>query len=854
MNLDFDALASVIAAKKLHPEAQVVLSNKKDRRVKDFLSIYRDTFDFVYDHTIDWSKVTHLILVDVANLNRVSHLTKHLNLDHLCVTIYDHHPKKSEDIKADDGLIEEVGATITLLVEQIKQRKISLTPLEATLFGLGVYTDTGFFTYKHTTDRDLKVASYLLKKGMNLNIVRRFTEQALLPEQQQLLDELFHEAELFEIEGLNIVLSTTKSEKYIGGLALVTEKMLSINGASAVINVVEMNKRIYIVGRASSPRISLLPILKKWGGGGHRQAGSALVREGDRFDIYQTIKESLQEMLMPAIVARDIMSSPVKTISPDTTIKEAGDLMYRYGHSGYPIVEKDELVGLITRRDLDKANHHGLGHAPVKAYMSTNIITITPEDTLEEIQQTVIDHNVGRLPVIENGELVGILTRTNIIEAIHSEAIQQSSFDDASENVHENIQEKMKKHLPEKIYTLLKDIGRVAEQTNIDTYLVGGIVRDIFLKRPNDDIDIVVEGDGIQFAKKLQQTYGGKIITHEDFGTATWQHPSDMSIDIASSRLEYYEQPASLPDVERSTLKEDLYRRDFTINAIAICLNEDRFGRVVDPFSGQKDLLQKKVKVLHNLSFVEDPTRIFRAVRFEARFNFMMDEQTKKLALYSIEKIKDLSKKRILNEMELLFTEIPPHLVIKRLFAINFWQQFNIQSNTVSQCEQHAKQLRRYLAKDSVNQFTFKTEAAFKYFLIPFFQDDQLDEAKSFALKKHERKMIEELSEVSIQSLEQEKQLGHIHRHLNNISKDTILFLITSNQLTNHQFVYDYLLQRQSLPTYVTGDDLLAKGIKRGPIFAKLLFELDVAILNGDINSKEEANKWIDEQLNQELE
>src|SRR5690625_4622844 len=472
MNTDFDALASLVAAKKLHPDAQVVLSNKQDRRVKNFLNIYRDTFDFVLDHTIDWSKVTELILVDVASLRRVSHLTKHLNLQSLHVTIYDHHPKKNEDLVSDAGIIEEVGATITLLVKQLKRRNLPLTSLEETLFGLVVYTDTGFFSYKHTTPRDLKVASYLLENGMNLDIIRQFTEQTLIPEQQQLLDDLFHKATVIEIEGLNIVLSTTNIDEYVGGLALVTEKMLSINGADAVLNVVEMNKRIYIVGRASSPRVSLLPILKKWGGGGHRQAGSALVRDGKIDEIYEAIQENLQEMLMPAITAKDMMSTQFKTISPDTTIERAGELMYRYGHSGYPIVEKGKLVGLITRRDLDKANHHGLGHAPVKAYMSTNIVTITPEDTLEEIQQTVIDHNVGRLPVIENGELVGILTRTNIIEAIHSEAIQQSSFDDASENVHENIQEKMKKHLPEKIYTLLKDIGRVAEQTNIDTYLV----------------------------------------------------------------------------------------------------------------------------------------------------------------------------------------------------------------------------------------------------------------------------------------------------------------------------------------------------------------------------------------------
>ncbi|HLS06457.1 MAG TPA: CBS domain-containing protein, partial [Bacillota bacterium] len=652
-----------------------------------------------------------------------------------------------------------------------------------------------------------------------------------------------------EIDGLDIIMSSSKQPDFIGGLALVTEKMLAFNGAAAVINVVEMNDRVFIVGRASSQRVSLLPILKKWGGGGHRHAGSAQVKHGDRLKIYETIKENIEEMLLPAVTAKDLMTYPVKTISPDTTIERAGNLMYRYGHSGYPVVENDQLVGLISRRDLDKANHHGLGHAPVKAYMSTDIITLTPEDTLEEIQQTVIDHNVGRLPVLADGELVGILTRTNIIEAIHSEAAEHLKNKHVQADLQENIQEQMAEQLPESIYTLLHEIGSVAQELNINTYLVGGIVRDIFLKQTNDDIDIVVEGDGIYFAKQLQQTYGGEIITHEEFGTATWRHPAEQSIDIASSRLEYYKQPASLPDVERSTLKEDLQRRDFTMNAMAICLNNDQFGTVVDPFFGQKDLLGKKVKVLHNLSFVEDPTRIFRAIRFEARFDFHMDEQTKKLALHSIDKINNLSKNRILDEMNLLFTEVKPAQVIKRLFAVNFWQQFSL-SATISQAsEQHANHLAQIFAKKDIQKLSIKTSSSFKYFLIPFYYGEKLSLAKSFALKKYERKLIAELVNIVHDTLGKQRQLGDIHRLLKGVMDDTILFLMANEQLMNRHLLFEYLFKRQSIPQYVTGEDLLAKGIKRGPIYAQLLFQLEIAILNGEIQSKEEALNWLHEKM-----
>src|SRR5699024_10372717 len=232
---------------------------------------------------------------------------------------------------------------------------------------------------------------------------------------------------------------------------------------------------------------------------------------------------------------------------PDTTIEEAGKRMYRYGHSGYPIVENDKLVGIITRRDLDKANHHGLGHAPVKAYMTTNIIVINPETTLEEIQKIVIEHNVGRLPVIENGNVVGIVTRTNIIEKIHE---QLAPYDDNGSitELKDNIEEEMAAQLPGHIYEILQEISELATENNTNVYLIGGIVRDILLEQPNDDVDIVVEGNGIAFAKKLHEAYGGKLTTHEQFGTATWKHPSSLEIDIATSRLEYYARPASLPD------------------------------------------------------------------------------------------------------------------------------------------------------------------------------------------------------------------------------------------------------------------------------------------------------------------
>lgn len=837
MNTDFDAFASMIAAKKLYPGAQLVISDKQDNRVRRFFNMYRDTFEFMQDIHVDWSKVTTMIIVDVASLARIGQIPADFDEEKTNIIVYDHHPKRENDVKYDGGIVEQVGAAVTLLVEEIKRRQLPISEFEATLFGLGIYTDTGNFTYKNTTPRDLQIASYLMDAGMNLEMVQRFSEEPLEPKQQDLLDHLLLESNTFEVDGLGIVVSTYQLEKFQGGLGLLTKKLLEIKGEDAAITVVKMKKHVHIVGRANSNRITLLPLLQKLGGGGHKHAGSAMVKNGDFESIVKDVIQHFDFMLQPAITAQEIMTHPVKTLTPETTIEEAGQLMYRYGHSGYPIVEEGRLVGLITRRDLDKGNHHGLGHAPVKAYMTTNLVTIERDTPVEEIQKLIIEHNIGRLPVLENQELVGIVTRTNIINMLHSEMLSEDEPDFSQ--VH--LQEKMEAQLPEEVFVLLQQISQTASRMHLPIYLIGGIVRDLLLDRPNDDIDIVAEGDGISFAKNLQEEYGGEVIQYESFGTATWIHPSGLSIDVTSSRLEYYDRPASLPNVETSTLEEDLKRRDFTINAMAIRLNREIFGELIDPFGGREDLQKKTIKTLHNISFIEDPTRIFRAIRFESRFQFLMDEQTENLALNSMDKVKSLTPNRIIEEMKQLFKEGDPSKVIHRLFTLDFWQQFGIDSKNQNLSCQMARKLQALYsesAQDNANWFT--------YFLIPFYMDSQFEVAERFALTKNDMKLFKELSDLKQFEMWNEVQkMSEYHPSFKDYSDEAILFHVSTGLIENEQLVMDYLTSRAHFPKYITGEDLVKAGLKPGPSFSDIFLQLEVSQLNGEVTSKEEAVEWL---------
>jgi tRNA nucleotidyltransferase (CCA-adding enzyme) len=189
-------------------------------------------------------------------------------------------------------------------------------------------------------------------------------------------------------------------------------------------------------------------------------------------------------------------------------------------------------------------------------------------------------------------------------------------------------------------------------------FLVGGAVRDILLGRPGFDVDIAVEGDGIAFARALAEALGGEALGHEKFGTAVVSYEGGR-VDVATARTEHYEAPAVLPIVEHASLEEDLVRRDFTVNAMAMSLKGADFGRLVDPFRGREDLEAGVIRVLHDRSFVDDPTRIFRAVRYEHRFGFRMEEHTEALARESIaaRHVGDLTGPRVRDELQLILEE-----------------------------------------------------------------------------------------------------------------------------------------------------------------------------------------------------
>jgi tRNA nucleotidyltransferase (CCA-adding enzyme) len=315
------------------------------------------------------------------------------------------------------------------------------------------------------------------------------------------------------------------------------------------------------------------------------------------------------------------MSYPVRTISQDASISQVDKILKTFGHSGIPIVNQEgRLAGIITRKDVDKAIKHGLSHAPVKGFRSHSTIKAGPNSSIDHIQNLMIENGIGRVPVVKKKEIIGIITRKDILRYLHGRAYEPSMEFFSSD-----------------LRGLFRIISAISKTMKVSTYLVGGIVRDALLKIPNYDIDIVVDGDGIELGKKLAKRLDARLETHKKFMTAVLVLKNGQHIDIATSRVEYYQKPAQLPSVESGSIKQDLARRDFTINSLALSLNRKNFGEILDFFGGREDLKAKKIKVLHKMSFIEDPTRIFRAVRFEKRLGFKMDKHTEALARSAVD-------------------------------------------------------------------------------------------------------------------------------------------------------------------------------------------------------------------------
>ncbi len=859
VNADFDCLGAMVAAKKLYPDALMVFPGSQEKSIRDFFlktTGYMPALTRLKD--IDLSRISRLILVDCRHSSRIGRLAEVLKRPDVEIHIYDHHPDSAGDISRSGGEIRECGSTTAILAKILMERGIGVTPVEATTMMLGIYEDTGNLTFPSTTTDDYAAASWLLSHGANLNIVSEFVSQELTAEQVSLLNDLLQSLQTVSVNGVDISIAYASLDYYVGDIAVLAHMLRDMENLEALFIVVGMGERVYIVARSRIPEVDVGAILREIGGGGHATAASATVREHTVIQVMGRLQQLLPDWINPKRTASDLMSSPVKTLAAGTTIAEARELLTRYNVNSMPVMDNGMMIGIISLRIVEKALYHGLGSLRVDEYMHTEFMRAEPDTPLSVIQNYIVGQHRRLVPVFSGQALVGVITRTDLLRYMYSgpQGGSEAVYDLGRETPpvrRREVVHLMNKHLPRRVVDILRDLGRVGDELELPVYAIGGFARDLLLGGKNDDIDISVEGDGILFAETFANRHGCRIKSHAKFGTAVIVFPDKTKIDVASTRLEYYETPGALPTVERSSLKMDLYRRDFTVNTLAVRLNPQNFGLLIDYFGACRDLKDKTIRVLHNLSFVEDPTRVFRAVRFEQRLNFQIARHTENLIRNAVKMgfLDKLGGRRLLNELIIILREREPVRAVLRMESLGLLRFIHPDLVLDSESIRILDEVKKVVTWFELLYQQDNVETWVVYFLAltSLISDDSFwDACMRLSVSEHYRERLidmrvhgEQVLKVMEQKAARENPVrrSDIFFWLRGLSLEVLLYIMAKTRREDvRKFISLYVTQLRGVTCSVTGDDLKSMGLPPGPRYREIFDVVLKARLNGEVSTR----------------
>ena len=855
INADFDSLASMVAAKKLYPDAEIVFPGSQEKNLRDFIEVFHPVkIKRIKD--IDLSKVEKLVIVDTKIPGRIGPFAELLANKKIKIHIYDHHPFTKGDIRGELEKIENVGATATIFTEILKNRKLHPTPFEATILALGIYEETGCLLFPSTTERDLLAAAYLLKRGANLNIASSFLKMELSMEEFDILNELVQSAKEIVSQGIRIKIAKASREHYLGDAAHLAHRMMDMEDIDAVIILIEMEGKIVMVARSRVPELDVSKVMNEFGGGGHPTAASSTIKESSLEVIEEKLTDIINMNIKPGKVASDIMTRPVIHIQWDISVKEAESMMTRYGVNVLPVLKEDQYAGLISREIVEKALFHGFGKSRAMDFSTPDAITVDPQTPIRKIETLMIEQNQRFMPVVEHGKIVGAITRTDLLRTLYEEFLRRRKIEETitreKPTIGRNLSSWFKEKFPPEIHNLLRFSGEVAEELGFNAYLVGGSVRDLLRGEENLDLDIVIEGDGIAFARAFGEKLHAKVRTHQKFGTA--QIFADRTkLDVATARTEYYESPASLPKVETSSIKKDLYRRDFTINTLAVKLNLRDFGLLIDFFGGQRDLREKSIRVLHNLSFVEDPTRAFRAVRFAERFGFKISKHTENLIKSTIEMnlFSMLSGPRLYEELRLSFHETEPAKTLKKLSDYGLLKVIHPNLAFTEELEATLRSMQETLSWFNLLFLEEKPDKGIFYLM------SLLSGLKDADMKAAAERLSPppRIRDIILRGIPQARSIlrrfpvndpVEVHKIFSNLELEIVLFLMAlSKDRKIQKVISHYLTELRNIKTILTGDDLKGMGIQPGPVYSKILRKLLEEKLRGLVKTREDEEKFV---------
>jgi len=861
INADFDGLAAMVAALRLHPEARLFFPGSREESVRRMLESGLVEISELKRKDVDPSLLTRVILCDVRQRERIGVVAEWLEENPgIEVWAYDHHPPAESDIAVSGGIVDpEAGSTSTVLCEEMERRGISISPTEASLLLLGIYEDTGSLTHATTGPRDLQAALRLLGQGGDLGLVRRFVTRSLSAQHLDILHRMTQRLEVHRIRGHRVGLVEIDLDGYVEELAPLVSRCLEIFDLPLLFALFSeaANDRVTLIARGAVPGFDLGQALAEVaGGGGHATAAAARLKETTVLEARERLLAFLHRSLPPSARARDLMITPFFELSAATTVDEAKARLNGWRVNAVPVVDPEQqgrVIGVVTRTLLDAAIQHGLGGRPLERVTAPEAVWADPDAPAEEVEEKLL---AGRSRFVlvgdpRAGRPLGLITRMQILRHLHGRLADfEERFDRRAEQQKEKrqkITQLLDRLLPAAFKERVETVARVSREAGVPVYIVGGFVRDLLLERDllreQQDLDLMVEGDGLDFAARLAAALGGRMREHRAFLTAVVVDRDGFHIDVATARSELYRAPAVLPEVQMSALRQDLFRRDFTINTLAIRLGPEPVPELIDYFGGRKDLKDKVLRVLHSLSFIDDPTRVLRAVRLELRLGFHISPETLRLADVALAEgiFEHLSGARLREELEMLLDD--PGLALRgidRLAELGILRVLHPRLELTAAARERLRAARAAADWYLLEGLTDPPVRPWRLMLLALAQDlDATDRgllADRLLLAGEDRRLLTDFSghlAAARRTLSGDPPPHRAAEALEPLAGEELLLLLAEADDDLRAWVRRDLSELRRLRLEIRGADLLAAGIPPGPDIGRALQAARRARLDG---------------------
>lgn len=872
-NADFDALAAQVAATKLYPGSYALAPEQMQLDVALFMENYEDQLPVKTAAGMEGYPGADVIVV--VDCRKRSSLGIFLPLVDQAreVHIYDHHQPDPDDIEGSEIRVEPVGAVTTLLVEEIRRRRIPLSEMESSLMLLGIYRDTNSLSSDATTPRDAAAAAYLWEQGVEPALIREYLPFSPVAGGESLVASLIRGSELYELCGRSILLAAISAADYIRGAKALAQRLQDLEEVDLAVILVDMDKEgIYFNARTTAADLDLPLLFGPLGARGSRRLVSAVIQKEEIGALKKLLLELLEKYLPPSDGALQIASTPAAAVDAARTVAEVKEYLDGEGYGGCPVLEEGKVAGVITRREIEKTMRSGLGHIAVRGIMKRHPVTVGPHAPVTALRRAFVENKTEQVIVVDDaGKPLGIVTPIDILHYLHrldrqpqspvpkGSLLQRGSSPAPSgvDSLGPLIQDK----LPQRWQSRLLLIGQRAAILGTQVYLVGGVIRDLLLgSELSKDLDIVVLSDAVGFAREMVKYLGGKLKVFEQFGTASLFLEDGLRLDFATARREIYAAPAALPQVEGTEdLKSDLYRRDFTINTLACSLHQASFGELYDFFNGQEDLRRGVIRTLYNLSFVDDPLRLLRAVRFEQRFGFQIEENTLSLMEKALRSrvLGKVSRQRLAREISLIYEEDDPVAVLMRLHELNILEQLYPHLAPRSETWRRLNRIGEALAWAEQRDWSSPPDKELVYLsglLLEMEPQDQLATLRLLGGLSRERAgvvlqgcrevppLLEELSGEDGGNL----RPSVLVNRLDPLSRESIILLYA---LAGSKALQDnirlYLESLQYVRPRLRGGALKELGVLPGPLYGEILDRLRRAVLDGELRSYDEELNFV---------